>query len=295
MKKLLFSILFTSALTFAYSQQVITAKILDGGDNSAVSDAVITLQGDTARFYSNKLGFFQLNADTTDFLIISHDRYETGKIKVPARSSFAIQLNPLNESKVSRVANEYEKGRIVNDHKTGIWEYYDIGELVMKIDYDRNEIVYLAPDSSKYAVEINDRFVMKEVDRQPRYIGSDSEVYRAIGSIIEYPFKARSKGIEGTLNVVFTIGVDGQMQDFQVINNIGGDCGESAIAAMKQIPGTWVPALVDGKPHPARFVLPFRFVLEGSSPEEPIKENNDLMMTATYLDEFVVTAIQHSR
>ena len=284
--------MFISILTSVYSQQVITAKILDSSNNAAVSDAIITTEGDTARFKSNKLGFFQLNADTTDHLIISHERYETGKIKVPPRSSFAIQLNPLNESKVSQIANEYEKGRTLNDNKIGIWEYYDLGELVLKIDYDRNEIVYLIPDSSKYAVEINNQFIMREVDRQPRYLGSNSEIYRAIASVIQYPLKARSKRIEGTLDVLFTIGVDGEMQDFQVINNIGFDCDESAIAAMKQIPGTWIPALIDGKPHPSRFVMPFKFVLEGSSSEESLKQKNDLRMTATYLDEFVVTAIK---
>lgn len=291
MKKILFSILFGLVLTTASPQQVITAKIIDSETKTVVDSAVITVEGDTARVLSNKLGFFQLSADTTDFLIISHDKYETGKINVPARTNFAVQLKSLGKSKVTYVANEDEKGQIVDGYKTGVWEYSELGEIILKIDYDRNEIVYLAPDSSEYAVKIDDQFVMKKVDRQPRFLGSESDFSRSLASTIQYPIEARSKGIQGRFEVAFTIGTDGQMQEFQVINNIGGGCGEAAIEALKQIPGTWIPAIVDGTPRPARFVMPFKFRLRGSNSEEPIKAVENLRMAATYLGEFEVSAV----
>lgn len=287
----MYSILFGLATSSVFSQNVVTAKIIDASTQAAVSNAIITVKGDTARFHSNKLGYFQLNADSSDFLIISHATYETGKIKVPARSNFAIQLNPLDKAAVTYVANEDEKGQIVNGYKTGVWEFYELDEIALKIDYDRNEIVYLASDSSEYAVKIDDQFVMTKVDRQPRYLGSESDIYGSIASTIPYPVEARSKGIQGRFDVAFTVGNDGRMQDFQVINNIGGGCGEVAIEALKKIPGTWIPAIVDGTPRPARFVMPFNFVIKGSTSEQPIKAVEKLRMAATYFDEFVVTAI----
>lgn len=293
MKKILYSILFSLAISPVFSQKDITAKIIDAGTKAAVSNAVITIQGDTARFYSNKLGFFQLSAKTTDFLIISHVGYETGKIEMPARSSFAIQLNPLDKAEITNVANANEKGQIVNGFKSGIWEYYDMEEIVLRIDYDRNDILYIVPDSSQYAVQINDRYVMTKVDQQPRYLGSASEIYRTIGLNIQYPAKARAKEIQGRFDLAFTIDTEGKMQDFQVISNIGGGCGEAAIEAMKKIPGSWIPAIVDGTPRKARFVLPFSFVIKDLMSEEPIKEGERLKMTATYLDEFVVTAMSN--
>lgn len=292
MKNFLLSILFGSVFTSVFSQQVITAKIMDAGNKEAVSNAVITIEGDTARFQSNKLGFFQLSVDTSDFLIISHDGYETGKVKVPPKSSFAIRLNPVDTTAITEISTDYEKGTILNDYKTGIWEYFDEPDkLALKIDYDRNEIIYLEPATSDYAIEINGAFKMEKVDRQPRYLGSKSEIFQTIGETIAYPAEARAYGIQGTFNVAFTIGIDGQMQDFQVINDIGYGCGKAAVGALQQIPESWLPALLNHTAYPTRFVMPFVFLLKGKATEKAIKIDEGIMPIATYFDEFVVTAV----
>ncbi len=291
MKKFLFSLLFGSCLISAFCQTPITARIVDAETKYPIDSAVISIEGDTALFYANKLGYFQINADTSNFLIISHDDYETGTIKVPPQSSFAIQLNPLLESEVIRVSNEYEKGRIVDGYKTGIWEYYDgSNELALKIDYDRNQIIYLAPDNGPYAVEINGEFVMKEVDRQPRYLGSMSEILLTIASAIDYPEKARANGIQGNFQVAFTVGVDGRMQDFEVLNDLGQGCGAAAVSALKVVPAQWIPALIDGRPYPTRFIIPYRFEIENLPLEESGSAERDEIPVATTLDTFVVTA-----
>lgn len=144
----------------AFSQQLITAKIINAKTQAAVNSAVITLKGNTPRSYSNKLGFFQLTADSTDFLIISHTEYETGTIQVPSKNQFVIQLNPL-----------------------------------------------------------------------------------------------------------------------------------AAVEALQQVPDNWLPALLDHKVYPTRFVMPFVFLIKGKSTEKPITIDEGTMPIATYLDEFVITAM----
>ena len=80
-----------------------------------------------------------------------------------------------------------------------------------------------------------------------------------------------------------------QIQDFQVINDIGSGCGDAAIEALKQIPNSWIPALIDGTPYPTRFVMPFSFVIKGSKTEESTTKKETLKISATYLDELLVT------
>lgn len=61
------------------------------------------------------------------------------------------------QSNVNIVDNQYERGKFKEGEKTGVWEYYDRpGELALKINYTTSQLLYLKPDTSWYAVKIND-------------------------------------------------------------------------------------------------------------------------------------------
>ncbi len=251
-------------LTFnALSQRVITAKVINSNTNQPVKNADVSIEGSTATTITNPLGFFQLTADTSDYFIIEKQGYEQTMLRVPAIDNFTIAIRELDRKKYVEVNDEYEKGFLKDGYKAGIWEYYDKpGKLSLKINYDTGALLYMAEDTTEYAVEIDGIWTLKRVDIQPRYIGSMYRGYKFMTSKIRYPSKARDHRTTGTVYISFEIDTTGRASEFRIINDLGNETGKMALEATLAIPNFWIPARIDGKKYKSRFIVPFNYIME---------------------------------
>jgi TonB family protein len=84
-----------------------------------------------------------------------------------------------------------------------------------------------------------------------------------IATNLRYPAEARRTGTEGRVIVGFTIGADGVLSNFRIVQGVSKALDEEAIRVVALMP-TWHPELKDGVPVPCAFGLPISFRLEGS-------------------------------
>ncbi len=87
---------------------------------------------------------------------------------------------------------------------------------------------------------------------------SNQSLVSFIGNYLEYPERAQSEEIEGTVYVSFIINTKGQVQQPSVLRDIGGDCGEAAIEVLKKMP-PWEPAIHQGQRVAVKLNLPIQF------------------------------------
>jgi hypothetical protein len=293
--------IFTLSFHCTLGQKNVIGRVLDFETRKPLKQAIVTIKGTTAGTTTNALGFFQLPADTTDDLIIESQGFETGQVKVPTQNNFQVYLKKAVHSEIIQVNNGYEKGTIQDGYKIGIWEYYDKpDELSLKVDYNTGQLVYITKDTTtRYAVEINGVWTQLELDVQPRYIGSMVEYYKLFGLYVRYPVKARRNSTVGIFYITFDVDTTGRADNFNIIDDIGDDCGEESIKALKLIPNFWTAASKDNVKYKSRFILPVRFKisLEGKDVGRQNKKKNTEvgLPIACKLTEVVVTAVGLSR
>jgi len=78
-----------------------------------------------------------------------------------------------------------------------------------------------------------------------------------------YPLPLRMEGIEGRIDLLLTIGIDGKVMAVDVITATAPQFREYAVEAAKE--WTFIPAKVDGQPVPVRVTFPVPFISEFGS------------------------------
>ncbi len=78
-----------------------------------------------------------------------------------------------------------------------------------------------------------------------------------------YPKEAREKGVEGTVVIRYIIDEEGNIVNPTVLRDIGGGCGEAAMASVLKMP-KWIPGKQRGKNVRVYYNLPVKFRLEKS-------------------------------
>ena len=96
-------------------------------------------------------------------------------------------------------------------------------------------------------------------DEQPQIIGGMSALYLHI----HYPLAARRQGIEGRLELHFTVGRNGSVRDIEVAKSLHPLCDSAAVRALRSVQFT--PAKHNGEIVPIRMHLPVRFKLRPDS------------------------------
>jgi len=76
----------------ALSQRQITGRVLDTDTKKPIKEAKVRIADSSIETMTNALGFFQLNIDTAEYLIIESKDYEISQIKIPDVNSFQINL-----------------------------------------------------------------------------------------------------------------------------------------------------------------------------------------------------------
>jgi len=97
-------------------------------------------------------------------------------------------------------------------------------------------------------------------DNRPRIIGGRG----MLNLHIQYPPAAREKGIEGRMELTFTVDRDGDTRNIVVSKSLHPLCDSAAVDALRSV--RFRPATYKGNRIPVRMSLPIRFQLQPTPP-----------------------------
>ncbi len=188
-------------------------------------------------------------------------------------SFIAIDSKVRGDGSVTTVKQPLPLPQGVSNHAIGGNAYptqsYKTPNLKM-IQSDRNSYRTQSSGAGGYNVEIlEDSEVTKqaaeplkasEVDVAPSFVGGTQKMQEFIKKNLRYPMGARSKGIEGTVVVSFTVGKDGKITGIKVIRKVGKELDAEAIRIIKLMP-SWKAGLHKGQKVAVRYTIPIQFKL----------------------------------
>lgn len=96
--------------------------------------------------------------------------------------------------------------------------------------------------------------------QKPTYKGGMAKFYAMMKNQMNYPIKARKRGIEGKVFVEFIVNKKGKTEEVKTIKGIHNECDNEAERVLRGM-NNWNPPIYRGKPVKARMVLPVIFKL----------------------------------
>lgn len=120
--------------------------------------------------------------------------------------------------------------------------------------------------------------ILKDCSSQPKEEQDNctqSAMIKYVYGSLEYPKVAKNNSIEGLVVVQFVVNKEGKMDRIKLLRDIGGGCGQAAVAAVQKLADDenmkWEAGIQKGKKVNVQFSFPFRFKL---SKDEKNKEEN---------------------
>ena len=99
------------------------------------------------------------------------------------------------------------------------------------------------------------------VDEKPTFQGGDANTFsKWVYSNLNYPQVAKDKGIQGRVNISFTVGADGKVSGVKVVRGVDPILDNEAIRVLEMSPA-WSPGKLDGKPVSVTYTFPVIFKL----------------------------------
>lgn len=95
----------------------------------------------------------------------------------------------------------------------------------------------------------------------PSFPGGKDAMDKFIAQTLQYPASAKTNGVEGIVNVKFTVNPDGTIGAIKIVRMIDPDLEQEAIRIIKKMPA-WIPADKDGTPVAADATVSIPFSLE---------------------------------
>ena len=94
----------------------------------------------------------------------------------------------------------------------------------------------------------------------PEYPGGKDAMNQYISSNLKYPDAAKANGIEGVVDVAFTVKADGSIGAIKIVRMVDPDLEQEAIRLVKGMPA-WTPADQNGQPVDAQTQVQITFTL----------------------------------
>lgn len=95
----------------------------------------------------------------------------------------------------------------------------------------------------------------------PSYPGGDKAIGDFFEKNLQYPAEASDNGVEGTVNISFTVDENGKIGAPKTVNQtIGYGLEEEALRVFKKMP-SWKPGALKGKNVKTKFTLPVKYQL----------------------------------
>lgn len=99
-------------------------------------------------------------------------------------------------------------------------------------------------------------------DPEAKRTCSNNNLVKFISTTLKYPEEAKAQGIAGTVIVSFVVKKDGSIKDAFILKDIGGGCGEQALAVIAQMP-LWKAGINKNQKVNVKLNLPIKFSFSG--------------------------------
>lgn len=156
-------------------------------------------------------------------------------------------------------------GSFINDHRTGIWAFYDnSGELEQKLDFSNNEVLYYRTQFYEYPFKIISPpdTLVSVLDRPPLFLGGSTRLKEYIAEEITIPLHKSGEVTKGTVYVELVIDSTGRIANQRLLKGIGKVCNQEALRVAKSLPMEWMPGIYKGRNVAVVYILPIRFDVE---------------------------------
>ena len=104
-------------------------------------------------------------------------------------------------------------------------------------------------------------YTMAEIGTPPSFPGGDAAMYAWLSKNLQYPPIAQENGVQGTVVVSFTVGVDGSIKNVKVARSRDPALDKEALRAVSLMP-RWNPGKVNGQNVNVVYTLPVKFQLQ---------------------------------
>ncbi len=121
--------------------------------------------------------------------------------------------------------------------------------------------VVLAPETKSTAQAEVSTGVYSSVDVIPSFPGGYAGMQKYFDKNLQYPYDASGEGVEGVVNVSFTVDENGRLTSAQTVGpKLGYGLEEEAMRVVKNMPA-WNPGKLKGQNVKTKYTLPVRFQL----------------------------------
>jgi hypothetical protein len=163
-------------------------------------------------------------------------------------------------------------GNYLKSRRVGEWSFRDpeSDQLYMVYNYTKNEMPYLnselVPDS--FLVKTTGEYKNRMVERPLLYTGFRDEIKWIVANEIQVPKEIIKSGQAGLSVLKFAVDKSGQLYETQVITGFSPEIEQQVNAIITQLPGKFLPAIVDAQPVESAFFIRVNIGMPGESFEE---------------------------
>ena len=138
-------------------------------------------------------------------------------------------------------------------------EAHSIPEM-MVVAYAPEKKSYPVPEPKTPSSKGDEGEIFIVVERTPEFPGGMGELMKYLQRNVRYPAAAQQAGIQGKVEVEFTVKKDGSVSDVKVIRSVNPELDAEAVRVISAMP-KWKPGEQRGTPVDARFEMPIVFRL----------------------------------
>ena len=131
---------------------------------------------------------------------------------------------------------------------------------IMVVAYAPEKKSYPVPEPKATITKNDEGEVFYVVEAAPLFPGGDGELMKFLQRNVRYPAAAQQAGVQGTVEVEFTVKKDGSVSDVKVIRSVNPELDAEAVRVISAMP-KWKPAEQRGTTVDARFEMPIVFRL----------------------------------
>lgn len=133
-------------------------------------------------------------------------------------------------------------------------------EEMMVVAYAPEKKSYPVPEPKTSSSNSDEGEIFYVVERAPEFPGGMGELMKFLQRNIKYPTAAQQAGIQGKVEVEFTVKKDGSVADIKVVRSVNPELNAEAMRVISAMP-KWKPGEQRGTPVDTRFEMPIVFRL----------------------------------
>jgi len=180
-------------------------------------------------------------------------------------------------AQTKEIDEPYQKGKIEDGFRVGIWHYYDSEEkIALTFDYDSNILIHLMEDTASYLL-YDENWTVLRPERQVRYLGSYSHLFDflAMNMSRTYSSAAGKKNINTIIILELEFDKTGQLISKKVLGEHREYFDEAILEIAGSIPEYWIPAVYNGKTVKSKIAFPLIYTTTNNKKKQPKIDNLD--------------------